>query len=83
MFSSTVNDNLNVVLDKLGFFSSGNKYSYEGATTITDAVFGIRYLVADELLEGVRNFNIIDGSGEVFCMRITRPFLWDLWWTRN
>lgn len=66
LFSSTVNDNLNVVLDKLGFFSSGNKYSYEGATTITDAVFGIRYLVADELLEGVRNFNIIDGSGEVF-----------------
>lgn len=65
-FSSTVNDNLNAVLDKLGFFSSGNKYSYEGATTITDAIFGIRYLVADELLEGVRNFSIIDGSGDIF-----------------
>lgn len=66
LFSSTVNDNLNAVLDKLGFFSSGNKYSYEGATTITDAIFGIRYLVADELLEGVRNFSIIDGSGDIF-----------------
>ena len=28
----------------LGFYNSGNKYSYKGATPLTDAMFGIRYM---------------------------------------
>ncbi len=29
----------------LGFYNSGNKYSYKGATPLTDAVLGIRYVI--------------------------------------
>lgn len=32
----------------LGFYNSGNKYSYKGATPLTDAMFGIRYIISND-----------------------------------
>lgn len=47
LFSSTMNADLNDLTGNLGFFSATNKYSYVGATPITDSIFGIRYLVSE------------------------------------
>ena len=47
-FSSTCNDGMEKLMGALGFFDSGNKYSYKGATPVTDAFLGIRYVICNK-----------------------------------
>lgn len=37
-FSSTADDREERLMGALGFYNSGNKYSYKGATPLTDAL---------------------------------------------
>lgn len=46
-FSSTCDDHMEHLMHDLGFFMSGNKYSYKGATPLTDALLGIRYVASN------------------------------------
>lgn len=46
-FSSTCDDHMEHLMRDLGFFMSGNKYSYNGATPLTDALEGIRYVASN------------------------------------
>ncbi len=45
-FSSTCDDRMEKLMGSLGFYKAGNKYTYEGATPLTDAIFSIRYVVS-------------------------------------
>lgn len=47
-FSSTADDREERLMGALGFYNSGNKYSYKGATPLTDALLGIRYIISNE-----------------------------------
>lgn len=47
-FSSTADDREEKLMGALGFYNSGNKYSYKGATPLTDAMFGIRYIISND-----------------------------------
>ncbi len=46
-FSSTCDDRMEKCLGALGFYNSGNKYSYKGATPLTDAFLGIKYVISE------------------------------------
>ena len=56
LFSSTMSEKFQLFLNKLGFFSAANKYSYVGATPVTDALFGMKYLMANKDLKVIRTF---------------------------
>ncbi|MBQ9828153.1 MAG: YfhO family protein [Lachnospiraceae bacterium] len=56
LFSSTMSEKLQLYLNKLGFFSAANKYSYVGATPVTDALFGMKYVMANKELNVIRTF---------------------------
>lgn len=45
-FSSTNDDRVEKLIGALGFFNAGNKFSYKGATPLTDAILGFRYIVS-------------------------------------
>lgn len=47
-FSSTADDRLEKLTGALGFYNSGNKYTYKGATPLTDAMMGIRYVISKD-----------------------------------
>lgn len=50
-FSSTADDRMEKLMGALGFYNSGNKYSYKGATPLTDALLGIRYVISNDIME--------------------------------
>jgi uncharacterized membrane protein YfhO len=47
-FTSTANQNLNIMLNSLGFYgaASNQEMEYEGATIITDSIFGVKYILS-------------------------------------
>ena len=59
MFSSTLSDGLDTFLDNMGYFAAVNKFSYEGATRLTDAMFGIKYLMSEDEKENIRAFEYL------------------------
>ncbi len=59
MFSSTLSDGLDTFLDNMGYFAAVNKFSYEGATRLTDAMFGIKYLMSEDEKENIRVFEYL------------------------
>jgi len=63
MFSSTLSDELDTMVDGLGFFAATNKFSYVGATPLTDSIFGIRYLAAKGQLRTSRSFKLLNQVG--------------------
>ena len=58
MFSSTLSDGLDTFLIN-GYFAAVNKFSYEGATRLTDAMFGIKYLMSEDEKENIRAFEYL------------------------
>ena len=64
-FSSTCDDRLEDLVDALGFYKAGNKFTYEGATPLTDAMLGIRYVAAKEELSAY-NLQMVDTIGEEY-----------------
>ncbi len=59
MFSSTLSDGLDTFLDNMGYFAAVNKFSYEGATRLTDAMFDIKYLMSEDEKENIRAFEYL------------------------
>ena len=60
-FSSTNDDRLEKFVGALGFFNAGNKFSYKGATPLTDAILGFRYIVSKgEMSQPGENLTEID-----------------------
>lgn len=59
MFSSTLSDGLDTLLDHLGYFAAVNKFSYEGSTRLTDAIFGIKYLMSEKQKDQIRAFKYV------------------------
>ena len=59
MFSSTLSDGLDTFLDNMGYFAAVNKFSYEGATRLTYAMFGIKYLMSEDEKENIRAFEYL------------------------
>lgn len=47
-FSSTADDRMEKLMGALGFYNSGNKYSYKGATPLTDAMLAIKYVISNK-----------------------------------
>ena len=64
LFSSTVHAGVNHVMRRLGYFSTTNKYSYEGATPESDAFLNIKYLVSKDLEDEIRTFKYMDTLDE-------------------
>ena len=62
-FSSTCDDRLEDLVDALGFYKAGNKFTYEGATPLTDALLGIRYVASKSELSAY-NLQKVDVIGE-------------------
>ena len=62
-FSSTCDDRLEDLVDALGFYKAGNKFTYEGATPLTDALLGIRYVASQDELSAY-NLQKVDVIGE-------------------
>ncbi len=60
LFASTMGASLNDLIDHLGFFSATNKFSYVGATPVTDSIFGMKYLVTDGNEGPFRTFNFVE-----------------------
>ena len=58
-FSSTCDDRLEDLMDALGLYKAGNKFTYEGATPLTDAMLGIRYVASKEELSAY-NLKMVD-----------------------
>ncbi len=59
LFASTMGADINDLMGKLGYFEATNKYSYVGATSLTDSILGIRYLVDTDETDSVRTFNYL------------------------
>ena len=59
MFSSTLSDGLDELMDKMGFFAAVNKFSYECSTTFTDNILGIKYLMSDDEKSSIRGFEYL------------------------
>lgn len=66
LFSSTLSDELDTMVDGLGFFAATNKFSYVGATPLTDSIFGIKYLAAEEQLSSSRSFTLLTQIGDKY-----------------
>ncbi len=47
-FSSTADDRMEKLMGALGFYNSGNKYSYKGTTPLTDAMLAIKYVISNK-----------------------------------
>ena len=59
----------------LGFYNSGNKYSYKGATPLTDAMFGIRYIISNDEIWG-SNLSLCEQTENKYIMRPTESCSW-------
>jgi uncharacterized membrane protein YfhO len=64
LFSSTVHAGVNQVMRRVGYFSTTNKFSYEGATPESDAFFNIKYLVSKDLKDRIRTFEYMNTLDE-------------------
>ena len=62
-FSSTCDDRMEELVGALGLYKAGNKYTYEGATPLTDAMMGIRYIASKKGLTAY-NLRQVDTIGE-------------------
>ena len=51
LFSSTCDDRMEDLMHALGFYQAGNKFSYKGATPVTNAMTGIRYVTGNKLID--------------------------------
>ncbi len=58
-FSSTADDRMEKLMGALGFYNSGNKYSYKGATPLTDAMLAIRYVISNDEMD-VSNLSLCE-----------------------
>lgn len=58
-FSSTADDRMEKLMGALGFYNSGNKYSYKGATPLTDAMLAIRYVISKDEMD-VSNLSLCE-----------------------
>ena len=59
LFASTMGADINDLMGKLGYFEATNKYSYVGATSLTDSILGVKFLVDTDELDSIRTFNHI------------------------
>lgn len=59
MFSSTLSDGLDELMDHMGFFAAVNKFSYECSTRLTDDILGIKYLMSEDEKASIRGFNYL------------------------
>ncbi len=64
LFSSTAHAGVNNAVRRLGFFSTTNKFSYEGATPESDAFLNVKYLVSKDFKEQIRTFKYMDTVDE-------------------
>lgn len=46
LFGSTANGDVVYAMGRMGFYSAANEYLYKGATPLTDALLGVKYLIA-------------------------------------
>ena len=72
LFSSTLSDELDTMMGGLGFFAATNKFSYVGATPLTDSIFGVKYLVTEEQLRVSRSFTVLNQIGGKYLYENTR-----------
>lgn len=63
LFASTMGASINDLMGKVGYFEATNKYSYVGATPLTDSIFAIKYLLATDQVEKIRTFDYVTTSG--------------------
>ena len=63
LFASTMGAAINDLMGQVGYFQATNKYSYVGATPLTDSIFGIKYLVSTDETDQIRTFNYLYTSG--------------------
>ena len=66
LFASTMGADINDLMGRVGYFEATNKYSYVGATPLTDSIFGLRYLLSTEQKDSIRTFNYLDTSGSQY-----------------
>ena len=71
-FSSTCDDKMEELMGALGYFNSGNKYSYKGATPLTDALIAMKYVASNEPLSG-QNLKEADRIGDLTVYENTQP----------
>lgn len=57
LFTSTLSDGLDELIDKMGFFATVNKFSYECSTKLTDDIFAVKYLMSENQKEHIRGFD--------------------------
>lgn len=63
LFASTMGADINDLMGRVGYFEATNKYSYVGATPLTDSIFGLKYLVSTDKKDSIRTFNYLYTSG--------------------
>lgn len=63
LFASTMGADINDLMGRVGYFEATNKYSYVGATPLTDSIFGLKYLVSTDKKDKIRTFNYTYTSG--------------------
>lgn len=63
MFSSTLSDGLDTLMDKLGFFAAVNKFSYGQSTTLADSILGVKYLASEDKKTNIRSFQYTQQEG--------------------
>ncbi len=56
LFASTMGADINDLMGKIGYFEATNKYSYVGATSLTDSILGVKYLVDTDEADSIRTF---------------------------
>ncbi|MCR4672787.1 MAG: YfhO family protein [Lachnospiraceae bacterium] len=68
IFSSTCDDRLEDLMDALGLYQAGNKFSYKGATPVTNAMTGIRYVAGNKSVDWpeLEYINYIDDTEYVY-----------------
>ncbi len=66
LFASTMGADINDLMGRVGYFEATNKYSYVGATPLTDSIFGIKYLLATEDTDHIRTFTQLYSSGSQY-----------------
>lgn len=64
LFASTMGADINDLMGQVGYFQATNKYSYVGATPLTDSILGIKYLVSTDKTDHIRTFNYVCSSDQ-------------------
>lgn len=66
IFGSTANGDAVTLLGKMGFYTAANEHLYNGATPLTDSLFGVRYIYmreGDYFDHGFDFLKSVDGVG--------------------